>query len=227
MGAKVLVIEDEETMLEGILYNLNKEGFDAYAARDGEAGVAKARLIRPDLVLLDLMLPGIDGLDVCRLLRRESDVPIIMLTAKTTEMDKVVGLELGADDYLTKPFSVRELIARIHAVMRRTHDAVYTQPDQFVFQHLSIDFEKHLVTVSGKTVDLSPKEYYLLRTLVAHRGKVLRREELLQTVWGQDVYVDQRTVDVHVRWLREKIEEDPSRPVLIQTVRGAGYRFGD
>ncbi|MBI3945625.1 MAG: response regulator transcription factor [Armatimonadetes bacterium] len=227
MGAKVLIIEDEETMVEGLTYNLGKEGFEVSVALDGETGVSMARLIRPDLVLLDLMLPGMDGLDVCRTLRRESRVPIIMLTAKTTEMDKVVGLELGADDYITKPFSVRELVARIHAVMRRTGDAGPVQPERFTFRHLTIDFERHLVTVSGKAVDLSPKEYHLLRTLVAHRGRVLRREELLQMVWGHDVFVDQRTVDVHVRWLREKIEEEAGRPVLIQTVRGAGYRFGD
>lgn len=227
MRGKVLIIEDEEAMAEGLTYNLGKEGFEVSVAMDGETGVAMARCLRPDLILLDLMLPGMDGLDVCRLLRRESNVPIIMVTAKTTETDKVVGLELGADDYITKPFSVRELVARIHAVMRRARDTGPPEMGRFVFRHLAIDFEKHLVSVHGKEVDLSPKEYSLLRTLVVHRGRVLSREELLQIVWGQDVYVDSRTVDVHVRWLREKIEEDPSRPVLIQTVRGAGYRFGD
>jgi len=225
--SKVLVIEDDETLLEGLVYNLRKEGFEVVVAKDGEDGLAMARLNRPDLVLLDLMLPGIDGLEVCRTLRRESGMPIIMLTAKSTEMDKVVGLELGADDYITKPFSVRELTARIHAVMRRTHEPAHVHPDRFVYRHLTIDYEKHSVLANGRSVALSPKEYYLLCTLVAHRGKVLRREELLDTVWGQDVYVNQRTVDVHVRWLREKIEEDPGHPLLIQTVRGAGYRFGD
>ena len=227
MPDKVLVIEDEETMIEGLTYNLRKEGLDVAVARDGEAGVAMARLLTPDLVILDLMLPGMDGLEVCRVLRRESAVPLIMLTAKSTEMDKVVGLELGADDYVTKPFSVRELVARIRAVLRRGGDPSRLQSSQFVFRHLCIDFERHLVTTNGKPVDLSPKEYLLLRTLVVHRGRVLRREDLMQTVWGEDATVDSRTVDVHVRWLRTKIEEDPARPVLIQTVRGSGYRFGD
>ncbi|MDH7570540.1 MAG: response regulator [Armatimonadota bacterium] len=227
MGGKVLVIEDEETMLEGLTYNLSKEGFEVVVARDGEEGVALAGLNRPDLVLLDLMLPGMSGTDVCRALRRESDVPIIMLTAKSDEADKVLGLGLGADDYVVKPFSMRELIARIHAVLRRSREGDPTQPDQFSYRQLTVDFARHRVTVDGNPVDLSPKEYRLLRTLIAHRGKVLRRDELLRLVWGRDVYVDQRTVDVHIRWLREKIEEDPGHPVLVQTVRGAGYRFGD
>lgn len=227
MPTKLLLIEDEETMVEGLTYNLRKEGFDVIVAMDGEDGIAKARLSSPDVVLLDLMLPGIDGLDVCRILRRESDVPVIMLTAKSTEMDKVVGLELGADDYLAKPFSARELTARIHAVLRRVREPGHVSTQHFTYRHLRIDFEKHLVSVHGRVVDVSPKEYHLLCALTASRGKVRRREELLDAVWGQDAEVDPRTVDVHVRWLREKIEEDPGHPVLIQTVRGIGYRFGD
>lgn len=233
---RILIIEDEPAIAEGIAYNLRREGFEVARAADGPAGLAEARRVRPDLVLLDLMLPGMGGLEVCQALRRDSNLPVIMLTARDTETDKVVGLTVGADDYITKPFSMVELLARIKAVLRRT-----TSPpspplqgeggpragERLEANEVLLDVGRHEVLVRGQPVELTPKEFDLLRMLMANRGRVLTRELLLSRVWGEERYVDERTVDVHVRWLRRKIEEDASRPLLIQTVRGTGYRFSD
>jgi phosphate regulon transcriptional regulator PhoB len=225
MAQRVLVIEDEMAIAEGLAYNLRQEGLEPLLAADGDTGLQLARSAQPDLILLDLMLPGVGGLDVCRALRRESDVPIIMLTAKDSEIDKIVGLEVGADDYITKPFSVREVLARIRAVLRRAGNRAENAAEEIQVDQLVINFAKHAVTVDGHPVTLSPKEFDLLKILIRNRGRVMTRDLLLDRVWGEDAFVEPRTVDVHIRWLREKIEQDPSHPVLIQTVRGAGYRF--
>jgi phosphate regulon transcriptional regulator PhoB len=227
MAQRVLVIEDEAAIAEGLAYNLRQEGLEPLIAADGDTGLQLARTAKPDLILLDLMLPGVGGLDVCRTLRRESDVPIIMLTAKDSEIDKIVGLEVGADDYITKPFSVREVLARIRAVLRRSGNRADSDAEEIHVEHLTINFAKHAVTVDGRPITLSPKEFDLLKILIKNRGRVMTRDLLLDRVWGEDAFVEPRTVDVHIRWLREKIEQDPSHPVLIQTVRGAGYRFTD
>jgi len=227
MAQRVLVIEDESAIAEGLAYNLRQEGLEPLLAADGDTGLQLARTAKPDLILLDLMLPGVGGLDVCRALRRESDVPIIMLTAKDSEIDKIVGLEVGADDYITKPFSVREVLARIRAVLRRAGNRPDGDAEEVQVDHLAINFAKHAVTVDGRPITLSPKEFDLLKILIRNRGRVMTRDLLLDRVWGEDAFVEPRTVDVHIRWLREKIEQDPSHPVLIQTVRGAGYRFKD
>jgi DNA-binding response OmpR family regulator len=227
MAQRVLVIEDETAIAEGLAYNLRQEGLEPILAADGDTGLQLARSARPDLILLDLMLPGIGGLDVCRTIRRESDVPIIMLTARGSEIDKIVGFEIGADDYITKPFSIREVLVRIRAVLRRTGSRPEADTEEFQHLWLAVNFAKHTVTVDDRPVTLSPKEFDLLKILVRNRGRVMTRDLLLDRVWGEDAYVEPRTVDVHIRWLREKIEQDPSHPVLIQTVRGAGYRFTD
>jgi phosphate regulon transcriptional regulator PhoB len=227
MAPRVLVIEDETAIAEGLAYNLRQDGLEPILAADGDTGLRLARSAKPDLILLDLMLPGIGGLDICRTLRRESDVPIIMLTAKSAEIDTIVGLEVGADDYITKPFSIREVLARIRAVLRRAGSRAEADEEEVHVQWLKVNFAKHTVAVDDRTVSLSPKEFDLLKTLLRNRGRVMTRDLLLDRVWGEDAYVEPRTVDVHIRWLREKIEQDPSRPVLIQTVRGAGYRFSD
>jgi two-component system, OmpR family, response regulator RegX3 len=223
---RILIIEDEAAIAEGIAYNLRREGYEVVRAADGETGLAEARRARPDLVLLDLMLPGLSGLEVCQSLRREGSLPVIMLTARDTETDKVVGLTVGADDYVTKPFSMAELLARVKAVLRRATTAPEAT-DRVEAGEVVLDVARHEVRVRGGTVELSPKEFDLLRVLMSNRGRVLTRERLLSRVWGEERYVDERTVDVHVRWLRRKIEQDPSEPRLIQTVRGTGYRFGD
>jgi phosphate regulon transcriptional regulator PhoB len=227
MAQRVLVIEDEAAIAEGLAYNLRQEGLEPLLAADGDTGLQLARTAKPDLILLDLMLPGIGGLDVCRTIRRESDVPIIMLTAKDSEIDKIVGLEVGADDYITKPFSVREVLARIRAVLRRTGSRADGDAEEIQVDGLTINFAKHAVTVDDRPITLSPKEFDLLKILIRNRGRVMTRDLLLDRVWGEDAFVEPRTVDVHIRWLREKIEQDPSHPTLIQTVRGAGYRFAE
>ncbi|MGC8833991.1 MAG: winged helix-turn-helix domain-containing protein [Armatimonadota bacterium] len=225
---KILIVEDEAPIAEGLAYNLRREGMEVIIASDGEKGFELARSANPDLIILDLMLPGVNGVDLCRMLRRESDVPIIMLTVRNAEIDRVVGLTVGADDYVTKPFSVPELIARIRAVLRRASTSSRDEPSSKVaIGHLAVDFDARRVTVDGKPVALTPKEYDLLRVLLKNRGRVLTRDMLLEQVWSGEQYIDPRTVDVHIRWLRQKIEKDPSNPTLIQTVRGVGYRFGD
>ncbi|HNT77006.1 MAG TPA: response regulator transcription factor [Anaerolineae bacterium] len=232
MAEKILVVEDELVLRETLMYNLVRQGYEVSAAADGLQAVAMARQAPPDLILLDIMLPKMDGFEVCRLLRQELRAPIIMLTARTDEVDKVVGLEVGADDYLTKPFSMRELLARVKAQLRRVRllreeFAPETSPSapQLCYGDLALDLERHEVYLCGEPLALKPKEYELLVYLAHHRGKVLSRERLLEEVWGWDFSGGSRTVDVHIRWLREKLETDPADPVRIVTVRGAGYRF--
>lgn len=218
-------MEDEAPIAETLVFNLRREGYEAAVAGDGLSGLEQIMQTRPDLVILDLMLPGLDGIEVCRAVRTAGlTTPIIMLTAREGEADRVLGLELGADDYVTKPFSLRELLARIHAVLRRSEPGPAALR-WIRLDRLAIDLDGREVLVDGCAVGLSAKEFDLLRVLVQHRGQVLSREQLLDLVWGRDFFGDPRTVDVHVRWLREKIEADPAKPDLILTVRGSGYKF--
>jgi DNA-binding response OmpR family regulator len=231
MSKKILVVDDERVLTETIGYNLRREGYTVIAAHDGQVALTAAKRERPDAVLLDVMLPGLDGFEVCRALRRESAVPIIMLTAREGETDTVLGLELGADDYLTKPFSMRELLARLKALLRRSDvvlpgaAATLGATPTLEAGPLIIDAARHQASWSGRQLALKPKEFDLLLCLARHPGVVLSRETLLARVWGYDYPVDTRTVDVHIRWLREKIEAQPSTPVHLLTVRGLGYRF--
>jgi phosphate regulon transcriptional regulator PhoB len=222
---KVLVVDDETPIVEVICYNLRKEGYIACSASDAETCIEMAKTQQPDLIILDVMLPAASGFDVCRALRRHSNVPIIMLTAKAEETDRVVGLELGADDYITKPFSIRELMARVKAVLRRTQTEDVPGNGVVRVGHVTIDPIRYEVTVGDRRVDLSPKEFDLLRFLATHAGQVFSRQALLDRVWGPDAYVEDRTVDVHIRWLREKVETVPSKPDRLLTVRGVGYKF--
>jgi phosphate regulon transcriptional regulator PhoB len=221
---KILIIDDEQDILDLLSYNLEREGYDILTAKDGLKGKELANSSNPDLIILDLMLPEIDGLALCRILRSDpktAPIPILMLTAKSEELDKVIGLEMGADDYVTKPFSVREIVARVKALLRRAKGEETTK-DSYSFASLSIDMSTHEVNVDGKKVKLSPLEFRLLKFFVTHLDRVYSRDQLLDRVWGDDAYVEPRTVDVHVRRLREKIEPEGA---LIKTVRGAGYRF--
>lgn len=225
MAEKILIVDDEKPIVDSIKYTLYKEGYDVVVSYDGEDALEKVKKENPDLIILDIMLPKLSGLEVCRIIRRTSNVPIIMLTAKGEDMDKVIGLELGADDYVPKPFSMRELVARIKAVLRRTKlpvNMVKTK-ERLEFDDVVIDIKGRTVTKRGVQIDLSPKEFDLLVTLAENEGRVMSREYLLSHVWGEDFYGDDRTVDVHIRWLREKLEDDPSNPKYIQTVRGIGY----
>jgi two-component system OmpR family response regulator len=228
MDRIVLVVEDEENLLEVLKYNLEREGYNVLTAVDGEQGLEVARTSRPDMVVLDIMLPKLDGLEVCRILRRESNVPILMLTAKGEEIDRVLGLELGADDYVTKPFSIRELMARVKAMLRRSRMAseISPAPPKVLRSgDLEVDRTGHSVHLGGLSIDLKPREFELLALLVENRGRVLTRSQILDRLWGYDYVGDERTVDVHIRWLRNRIEKEPSRPERIVTVRGVGYRF--
>jgi DNA-binding response OmpR family regulator len=225
MSKRILIIDDEPMILESVSYNLKQEGYEVITAPNGEAGLKLAQNEMVDLILLDLMLPGINGMDICRILRQTSEVPIIMLTAKEGEIDRVLGLELGADDYVTKPFSMRELMARVRTVLKRTGSGALEQAKSTIIDDIKIDWAGHEVTAKGVPVNLSSKEFELLKILVNHSGQVLTREQLLSLVWGDDFYGDDRTVDVHIRWLREKLEGNPGEPKLILTVRGAGYKF--
>ncbi len=232
---KILVVEDEAVLRDTLQYNLARQGYEVITSGDGREGLGLARRVKPDLMVLDLMLPGLDGLEVCRVMRQENNTPILMLTAKTTEVDKIVGLEVGADDYMTKPFSMRELLARVKAMLRRVKlerggggDASGSASDgktRLVFDDLVLDGRRGEVTLAGRPLRLKPKEYELLRFLARNRGAVLSRDLILERVWGWDFAGGSRTVDVHVRWLREKLERDPSSPTRIVTVRGMGYRF--
>ena len=222
---KILIVEDEPTLLATLRYNLEREGYAVATAADGEAALTVARSERPQLIVLDVMLPKLDGFEVCRILRRETAVPIIMLTAKTDEVDKVVGLELGADDYVTKPFSMRELLARVRALLRRAERSPQAENESITTGDLTVDVTKRLVSRAGRALALKPKEYELLAFLARNRGRAFTRDQLLNQVWGYDFAGDSRTVDVHVRWLREKIEDEPSKPTRLITVRGTGYRF--
>lgn len=223
---KILVIEDEETFREVLEFMLTKEGFDVVLASDGAEGIRKFNETRPDLVLLDLMLPEVSGTDVCKEIRSKSTTPIIMLTAKDSELDKVLGLELGADDYVTKPFSTRELLARIRAVLRRGV-AELEDDDQLLVSigNVRMNLERHEVSVNGQSISLPLKEFELLEFLMRNAGRVLTRGQLMDRVWGSDYVGDGKTLDVHVKRLRSKIETDPANPQLLTTVRGLGYRF--
>jgi len=223
---RILVVEDEESFSDALGYMLRKEGFEVATAGTGPDGVAEFDRGGADLVLLDLMLPGLSGIEVCRQLRQRSDVPVIMLTAKDGEVDKVVGLEIGADDYVTKPFSARELVARIHAVLRRRGKDV-DEPSSSVLQvgPVRMDVERHIVSVNGETVAMPLKEFELLEFLLRNAGRVLTRGQLIDRVWGSDYVGDTKTLDVHVKRLRAKIEPDPGSPKHLLTVRGLGYKF--
>jgi two-component system, OmpR family, response regulator RegX3 len=225
--SRVLIVEDEPALADSIKYGLEREGFECTALADGVKAVEYVRSWRPDLVLLDLMLPGMPGTDVCREIRRIGRTPIVMVTAKDTEADKVLGLELGADDYITKPFSMRELIARVRAVLRRTGTIVEPEerPVALTVGPVEMDTDRHEVRIRGAIVEMPPKEFALLEVLMRRAGKLMTREALIAQVWGEDYYGDTRTLDVHIKRLRAKIEEDPRNPMHVRTVRGLGYRF--
>jgi len=223
----VLVVEDELSLSSTLSYNLRKNGFEVLVAADGLAGLQEARRSRPDVIVLDLMLPKMDGLEVCRRIRAESDVPILMLTAKSEELDKVVGLEIGADDYLAKPFGMRELIARVRALLRRAARDGTAEGDLPTIRAGGLEFDARGRTVrrGAAEIALKPKEFDLIFFLVRNAGQVFTREQLLEKVWGYAFFGGSRTVDVHVRWLREKLEADPPHPKHLLTVRGVGYKF--
>lgn len=234
MPETILVVEDEPALRDTLSYNLKKDGFTVEAVGDGRAALDSARKLHPDLIVLDLMLPEIDGFEVCRILRKEMTTPILMLTARDDEIDRVVGLEVGADDYLTKPFSMRELMARVKAQLRRSRllreeisKSVDGQKphDKLSFDNLVINLTRREVILMGEPLPLKPQEYDLLLFFAEHKGQMLSREFILERVWGWDFIGDSRTVDVHVRWLRQKIEKDAGDPKRIVTVRGGGYRF--
>lgn len=235
MSDRILIIEDEIALQETLAYNLKKQGYDVEIASTGPSGLELAHTFHPDLILLDIMLPGMDGFEVCRILRQTITTPVLMLTARDDEIDRVVGLEVGADDYLVKPFSMRELIARVKAMLRRVRlirqeveGSIVDSPpvsEILKFDNLEIDLTRREVRVNQIPLNIKPQEYQLLLYFGQHRGKVLSRDHILEQVWGWEFVGDSRTVDVHVRWLREKIENDPSHPTRIITVRSAGYRF--
>ena len=235
MSDRILIVEDEKALRESLAYSLEREGYAVDSAADGLSGLDSARKNSPDLILLDIMLPGIDGFEVARKLRMEMNTPILMLTARNDEIDRVVGLEVGADDYMTKPFSMRELIARVKAMLRRVRlireevshapSGMAQMTEPLVFGNLALDVDRHSATINGQVLELKPKEFDLLEYFFKHPGRAISRETLLQNIWGWEFTGDSRTVDVHIRWLREKIEENPSKPLRLVTVRGAGYRF--
>jgi DNA-binding response OmpR family regulator len=234
MPENILVVEDELSLQETLAYNLKKEGYAVESVGDGRAALEAARRTPPDLIVLDIMLPGMDGFEVARILRKEMTAAILMLTARDDEIDRVVGLEVGADDYLTKPFSMRELIARVKAQLRRTRllreelgkaASAPARHETLEFGDLVINLTRREVTLDDSPIQLKPKEYELLLFLAEHKSQMLSREFILERVWGWDFIGDSRTVDVHIRWLRQKVERDPGNPVRIVTVRGGGYRF--
>ena len=229
--SKILIVEDDRTLLDVLKYNLAKDGYEVVGAVDGIQALELARSEKPDLIILDIMLPKLGGFEVCRVLRKEMTVPILMLTAKVDEIDKVVGLEIGADDYMTKPFSLRELVARIRAMLRRAEMlkqetlSKETISPAIKIADLTIDFARHQAFLGGSVLPLSPKEFELLAFLARNRGRAFTRDYLLEKVWGYDYTGDTRTIDVHVRWLRQKIEADPPHPQRLLTVRGLGYKL--
>jgi DNA-binding response OmpR family regulator len=227
MARTILVVDDEPTLRETLVDALETDGFRVVSAADGREALTVFRAERPDLVLLDLMLPELSGVEVCRIIRSESSVPIVMLTAKDSELDKVVGLELGADDYVTKPFSLRELSARIRALFRRSEQAVAVDapPAAVDLGRVQVDLAGHRLLRDGDPLPLKPKAFELLAFLLRHPGQVFTRDQLLERVWGYDYAGETRTVDVHVHWLRSQVEEDPAAPKFIHTVRGVGYVF--
>ena len=222
---KVLLVDDEKTLVKALKFNLEKEGFEVVEAFDGVEALKKAFEVNPDIIILDLMLPGMDGFEVCREIRKKEEIPIIMLTAKGEDIDKVLGLELGADDYMTKPFNPRELLARIKAILRRSSGREAELRKQIQVGPLWIDLLQHRVRLNDREIDLTAKEFALLSFLASHAGRVYSRDKLLKQIWGYDYFGDARTVDVHIRHLREKIEENPSSPRMILTVWGTGYKF--
>ncbi|MCX7842174.1 MAG: response regulator transcription factor [Clostridia bacterium] len=226
----IFAVEDETHIQQLIKYNLESNGYRVMTFESGEGMLKEVKGTVPDLFILDIMLPGVDGLEICRQLRqspRTKNVPIIMLTAKSEEFDKVLGLELGADDYITKPFSVRELVARVKAIFRRLVNSVPVESEIITFGDIIIDCTRREVTKNGRFIELPLKEFELLKLLILNKGKVLSRDMLLEKIWGFDYYGETRTVDVHIRYLRQKIEDDDSNPVYIETIRGIGYRFND
>jgi DNA-binding response OmpR family regulator len=234
MTETILVVEDEPALRDTLSYNLKKDGFTVEAVGDGRSALDSARTLKPDLIVLDLMLPEIDGFEVCRILRKEMTTPILMLTARDDEIDRVVGLEVGADDYLTKPYSMRELMARVKAQLRRSRllreefgkaAAAEGKHEKLTFGNLVVNLTRREVTLNHEALAVKPQDYELLLFFAEHRGQMLSREFILERVWGWDFIGDSRTVDVHVRWLRQKIEADASEPKRIVTVRGGGYRF--
>jgi DNA-binding response OmpR family regulator len=231
MKERIIVVEDEPVLLETLVYNLEQEGYEVEAISDGLAALELARKTPPDLMVLDIMLPGLDGFEITRLLRQNLRFPVLMLTARDDEIDRVLGLELGADDYLTKPFSMRELVARVKAQLRRRrldreeNKGALIKENHLTFDNLEINPSRREISVNGKIIPIKPKEFDMLLFFGQYRGQVLSRETLLEKVWGWDFSGGSRTVDVHVRWLREKIEADPANPTRIITVRGVGYRF--
>ncbi len=224
---KILVVEDEESFSEALAYLLGREGFEVTVADSGSKAIEEFDRVGADLVLLDLMLPGLSGTEVCKQIRQRSDVPIIMLTAKDSEVDKVVGLELGADDYVTKPYSSRELVARIRAVLRRNTDLGDTDPADGILTvgPVRLDTERHVIAINGSTVQFPLKEFELLEFLMRNCDRVLTRTQIIDRVWGSDYVGDTKTLDVHIKRLRAKIEVDPANPIYIQTVRGLGYKM--
>lgn len=232
MSEIILVVEDEKTLQETLVYNLVKQGYRVETAGDGQEALRAAREFLPDLIVLDIMLPFLDGFEVCRILRQEMNTPILILTARDDEIDRVIGLEMGADDYLTKPFSMREFLARVKAQLRRVRmvredldGETRLGKETMTFGNLTLDLTRRELLLEGKPAALKPKEFDLLIFLAKHRGQVLTRDLILERVWGWEFSGGSRTVDVHVRWLREKIETDPANPTRIVTVRGTGYRF--
>ncbi|MCG0238422.1 MAG: response regulator YycF [Firmicutes bacterium] len=225
MGQRILVIDDEKPIADILRFNLEREGYEVEVALDGREGLEKARTWNPDLIILDIMLPELDGFTVCREVRAFSNVPILMLTAKEAEVDKVLGLELGADDYVTKPFGTREILARVRAILRRTRPPAAPEVRVIRAGDLTIDLQSYAVYRGQQRIDLTPREFELLRYLATHPGQVFTREVLLREVWGFDYFGDVRTVDVTVRRLREKIEVNPAQPEYILTRRGIGYYF--
>ena len=236
MSEKILVVDDEISLQETLAYNLKKQGYDVKTIGDGAEAIELAREWSPELIILDVMLPGLDGFEICRILRQEMTTPILMLTARDDEIDRVVGLEVGADDYLAKPISMRELIARVKALLRRVRlireEAAISEGEDgkpkaevLEFDNLILDMVRHEIKINDRVVAFKPKEYELLTFFAQHQGQVLSREMILERVWGWDFIGDSRTVDVHVRWLREKIEQKPANPRRIFSERGVGYRF--
>lgn len=225
---KILIVDDEEHILELLKFNLENVGYKVFTSNNGIDALKAVKENKPDIVLLDLMLPGIDGLDVCKEMKSNketSNIAIIMLTAKGEELDKILGLELGADDYITKPFSVRELLARVKALIRRMSNVKDYDEEVFEDDRLKVNFERHEVLIDNNKVDLTLKEFELLEILIKNKGKILQRETLLDKVWGYEYIGETRTVDVHIRYIRKKIEEDDKNPRYIETIRGVGYRF--
>jgi len=233
MSERILIVEDETGLAEAVAFALEQEGFQVQIAGDGATALKEYEQAPPDVVILDIMLPGLSGWDLLRVMnKRQPDVPVIMLTARAEEADRVAGLEMGADDYVTKPFSMRELVARVRAVLRRAKSASVAadaEPIETVLEvaGVTLDQDKHEVFVEGQRVELAPREFALLAYLMRHNGRVRSRAQILQAVWGEDEYVDERTVDVHIRWLRKKIEADPAHPKRLLTVRGVGYKFAE